>query len=300
MSKTIPCYRGAVDAWECDQMGHMNVQFYMTKGSEAFGHLQNALGLSPDRIRMEKRGLRFKSMRTQYKAEVHAGSVVHGVAGIRKLDGDFLHCFIQLFETAYDRLSASYEFVAQYTDFKTDEVLPLPTDIREAAENLADEHISLYKPAPFVGAMMPVRPLDHMFESSRSAVDVWECDPFGYVEYRHVVGYFSDAASHIIAAVGLTRGLIRERNLGSAALDYYTEFHAPIRRSMPVLLKSGLMQAEGKLFRFGHHLIDLDSGKIAASTSVLGCYFDMTSRKSVLLPPEYSGFPAEKMLTAQL
>lgn len=300
MSKLVPCYRGAVDAWECDQMGHMNVQFYMSKGSEAFGHLQNTLGLNPERIRREKHGLRFKSLRTQYKAEVHAGSVVHGVAGIRKLDGDLIHGFIQIFETAYDRLSASYEFVAQYTDFVTDTVQALPSDIREAVIKLADEHTTLYKPAPFFGAMMPARPLNQMFESSRSAVDLWECDSFGYAEYRYVVGYFSDAASHIIAAVGLTRGRIRDRNLGSAALDYYTEFHAPIRKSMPVLLKSGLMQAEGKLFRFGHHLINLDNDEIVASTTVLGCYFDMTSRKSVPLPSEYSNYPAEKMLTAQL
>ncbi|PHQ68779.1 MAG: hypothetical protein COB93_09775 [Sneathiella sp.] len=300
MSKLISCYRGAVDAWECDQMGHMNVQFYMAKGSEAFAHLQNALGLDPARIRKEKRGLRFKSLRTQYKSEVHAGSALHGIAGIRKLDGDVIHGFIQLFETAFDRLSAVYEFTALYTNLQTDEALPLPGDLRDRALALADDHPDIYQPAPFVGTVMPARPLKHMFESSRSSVDVWECDIFNHIEHRHIVGYFSDAATHIMGSVGLTRHTVRSRNLGSAALDYYSEFHAPIKMSTPVLLKSGLMGAKGKIFRFGHHLFDLDSGEIAISTTVLGCYFDMTARKSVPLPEEYANFPAEKVLAKQL
>lgn len=296
MSKLIPCYRGAVDAWECDQMGHMNVQFYMAKGSESFGHLQHALGLSPSRIRQERKGLRFRTLRIQYKAEVHAGSVLHGLAGIRKIDGETIHGFIHLFETAYDRLSAVYEFTAAFTDYVTDQALALPSDVRETADSLADSHDEMYEPAPFSGALMPAKHLDHMHESARSSVDVWECDSFDHVEMRHVVGYFSDAATHVMAAIGLTRETVRGRNLGSAALDYYSEFHAPIKMSNPVALKSGLMGAEGKIFRFGHNLVNLDTGEIAVTTTVLGCYFDMTKRKSVPLPQEFTNVPREKLV----
>ncbi|MCF8466463.1 MAG: thioesterase family protein [Sneathiella sp.] len=300
MSKLIPCYRGAVEAWECDQMGHMNVQFYMSKGSDAFGHFQNALGLSPALIREAKKGLRFKTLRIQYKSEVHAGAVLHGFCGMRKVEGDILHGFIHLFDTAQDRLSAAYEFTAQFTDYVTDEPLPLPDFVKVSAEALCDAHPDLYQPAPFAGNMMPRKPLANMFESCRSSVDVWQCDMFNHIEMRHVVGYFSDAATHIIGAIGLTRGEIKRRNLGSAALDYYTEFHAPIKMSAPIVLKSGLMGAEGKIFRFGHNLVNVDSGEIAVTTTVLGCYFDMTARKSVPLPEEFTNYPKEKLLTAQL
>ncbi|MEX1035321.1 MAG: thioesterase family protein [Sneathiella sp.] len=300
MNKLIACYRGNVNAWECDQMGHMNVQFYMARGSEAFGHFQNALGLSPALIRREKKGLRFKSLRIQFKSEVHAGSVLHGICGMREVVGDILHGFIQLYDTAFDRLSAIFEFTAVYTDFVSDDVLPLPDPLRDAAESLCDEHPDIYRPAPFVGTLMPSTSLDHMFESSRSSVNVWECDIFNHIDMRYVVGYFSDAATHVIGAVGLTRAEIRRRNLGSAALDYYTEFHAPVKMSAPIVLKSGLISAERKIFRFGHNLVDLDSGKIAVTTTVVGCYFDMTLRKSVPLPEEFTNYPKEKWLATQL
>ncbi|MDF2365677.1 thioesterase family protein [Sneathiella sp.] len=300
MNKLLPLYRGGVEAWECDQMRHMNVQFYMSKGSDAFAHLQNALGLSPSTIRATRKGLRFKTIRTQYKSEVHAGTALYGMGGIREVSGDILTGFIHIFDAIHGRLSAVYEFTADYADYDTDASLPLPGDIRAAAEELTDPHPDVFHPEPFAGTLMPNRPLDHMFESTRGSVDVWECDQFDHIEMRHVVGYFSDAATHIINAVGLTREIIRSRNLGSAALDYYSEFHAPIRKSTAILLKSGLIGAEKKIFRFGHNLINMDTGELAVTTTVIGVYFDMTTRKSVPLPKEFTDYPAEKLLKAQM
>jgi acyl-CoA thioester hydrolase len=300
MSHLLPLYRGAVEAWECDQMRHMNVQFYMSKASDAFAHLQNALGLSPSTIRSTRKALCFKSIRTQYKAEVHVGTPLYGLGGLREVTGEQIIGFIHIFNAVNDRLSAVYEFTAEYSDLDTGSPLPLPEEVRIAANELADPHTDSFQLKPFAGVLMPDRPLDHMFESARGSVDVWECDQFDNIEMRHIVGYFSDAATHIINAVGLTREVIRSRNLGSAALDYYSEFHAPIRKSTAILLKSGLIDAEGKIFRFGHNLIDMDTGKLAVTTTVIGCYFDMTTRKSVPLPQEFTDYPKDKLLKQQI
>ncbi len=299
-SKLIPAYRGGVDQWECDQMNHMNVQFYMAKASDAFGHLQNALGLTPAVIRETRKGLRFRTMRTQYKSEVRSGTPIYGVAGIFGVHGDEIEGFIHFFNDREQKLSAVYEFTAHFVDFDADTILPLPEPVRRAALNLLDAHDGVYRAGPFSGPVMPKTPLDHLFDSARGSVDVWESDAFGHIEMRHIVAYFSNAATHIINNVGLTRATIRERNLGSAALDYYSEFHAPLRKTAAVLLRSGLIGASGKIFRFGHQLIDLDKERVAVTTTVVGCYFDMTTRKSVALPEEFTRYPKEKLLIAQL
>lgn len=300
MNKLIDSYRGAVDAWECDQMGHMNVQFYMVKASEAFGHLQNALGLDPARIRREKKDFRLKTLRIQYKSELHAGSILHGISGIRRVEGNILTGFTHLWDTAFDKLSAVYEFSAEFTDLIDDKAADLPEDIADKARSLADDHPDLFAPSPIKSILMPRRDMDHMFDSSRTAVNVWECDMFDHMELRHIVGRFSDAASHAMAAVGLTRESVKARNLGSAALDYYSEFHAPIKRSRPIVLRSGILEAKGKIFSFGHNLINLDTDEIAVTTTVLGCYFDMEKRKSVSLPEEFQNYPHEKLLKSQI
>ncbi|WP_373086333.1 thioesterase family protein [Sneathiella sp.] len=299
MNKLIPGYRGTVNAWECDQMGHMNVQFYSAKCSQAFGHLQNALGLSPAQIREDKKGLTISSVRIQFKSELHAGSVLHGFCGIREVKGEVIHGFIHLFDTAFYKLSSVFEFTAHYTDLISSEALPLPAKVRKRAEDLSDEHPKMYRPAPFAGALMPPVALDHMFESGRSSVNTWECDSFGNIEMRHIIGYFSNAVIHVLKSIGLSRGPLRGQNLGSAALDYRSDFHAPLKMSVPLATRSGLIGAEGKIFRFGHNLINLDTGKIAVTTTVLGCYFDMATRKSIPLPEEFTNYPKEKLLEAQ-
>ena len=48
MSGMLTCYRGGVNTWECDEMGHMNVRFYVTKAEEGLGVFASALGLTPD------------------------------------------------------------------------------------------------------------------------------------------------------------------------------------------------------------------------------------------------------------
>ncbi|WP_169543264.1 acyl-CoA thioesterase [Sneathiella aquimaris] len=300
LAKVIPVYRGGVEAWECDQMLHMNVQFYSAKAMAGFSHLQNRIGLSPARIRTEKHGLRFKTLRIQYKSEMRMGALMHGVAGIRSLEEDVVSGFIHLYDTAKDTISGVFEFTADYRQLETGEPAPLPQDVKSALASLADAHPDQYCPAPMKHILLPAKPMDHMFETNRSAVDVWECDGFGQIEMRHIIGRFSDAASHIMQSVGITREIQMQRNLGSAALEYFAEFHQPIRKAASLVVKSGLLDRMDKTFAFGHHMINSDNGEIVNNTTILGCYFDMTARKAVKLPQEYHDVSEERLLKHQI
>ncbi len=298
--KLIAGYRGAVETWECDQMKHMNVQFYSSRASASLSHLLNAIGLTPSRIRKEQKSLKYKDLRIQYMAEMHVGAIMYGVSGIRKVENGCIQAFTHLFDAVTDKLSSVSEFHLNYQDLNTGEISDLPTDVFEKASQLADPHNDLYCPAPMRSVVMPPKVMDHMFETNRSAVDVWECDAFSNIEVRNIIARFSDAASHIMGSVGITREMQRARNLGSAALDYYTEFLKPVRMADSLVLKSGLLDRKPKNFAFGHHLINCDTDEIVNCTTVIGCYFDMTARKSVPLPAEYLSVPEENLLCNQI
>ena len=299
-SKLINCYRGTVEAWECDQMEHMNVQFYTSKAAAAFSHLQNALGLTPNRIRQEKKSLRFRTVRIQYKSEMRMGGLMHGLAGIRDVQDDSITAFIHLHDSHKGVVSGVFEFTADYRDLESGEQSALPADVKAAALSLKDEHSDQYKPGPIKHTLLTAKAMDHMFETNRSAVDVWECDAFGNIEMQPVIARFSDAASHIMKSVGITRQMQKARNLGSAALDYYSEYNQPIKMAASLYLRSGLLERMNKTFVFGHQMINCDTGDIVNTTTVLGCYFDMTARKAVPLPQEYQDVPEEKLLKYQI
>jgi acyl-CoA thioester hydrolase len=298
--KLIAGYRGAVETWECDQMKHMNVQFYSSRASASLSHLLNAIGLSPARIRKEKKSFRYQDLRIQYMEEMHVGAIMYGVSGIRQVENGRIQAFTHLFDAVTDKLSSVSEFHLTYQDLNTGDVLDVPADVHDKACQLADPHDDLYCPAPMRSVIMPAKAMDHMFETNRSAVDVWECDAFSNIEVRNVIARFSDAASHIMGSVGITREMQRARNLGSAALDYYTEFIRPVRMADSLVLKSGLLDRKPKNFAFGHHLINGDTNEIVNCTTVIGCYFDMTARKSVPLPEEYQSVPDKHLLCNQI
>lgn len=69
-------YRGTVYPWHCDQMGHMNVMWYVGKFDEATWQLFNAIGLGPASLAASGRGMAAVDQKISYAREVKAGAVV--------------------------------------------------------------------------------------------------------------------------------------------------------------------------------------------------------------------------------
>jgi len=69
-------YRGIVQPWHCDLMGHMNVMWYTGKFDEATWGLFATVGIDSGYIREQKRGMVAVQQNTTYKKELLAGDVV--------------------------------------------------------------------------------------------------------------------------------------------------------------------------------------------------------------------------------
>jgi len=76
MSELMLTYRGAVYPWHCDQMGHMNVMWYVGKFDEATWNLFAALGLTTAFLREKKRGMAAVQQDITYRRELLAGDTV--------------------------------------------------------------------------------------------------------------------------------------------------------------------------------------------------------------------------------
>ncbi|MGB9368494.1 MAG: thioesterase family protein [Xanthobacteraceae bacterium] len=69
-------YKGTVYPWHCDEMGHMNVMWYVGKFDEGTRHFFHALGLTPQFLRVNKRGMAAVAQTIQYQRELLAGDIV--------------------------------------------------------------------------------------------------------------------------------------------------------------------------------------------------------------------------------
>jgi len=76
MNDLLLTYRGAVYPWHCDQMGHMNVMWYVGKFDEATWNLFAAMGVTTAFLREKKRGMAAVQQNITYRRELLAGDTV--------------------------------------------------------------------------------------------------------------------------------------------------------------------------------------------------------------------------------
>jgi len=69
-------YRGVVYPAQLDHIGHMNVQYYVSKFDEATWHLFAKIGITPGYIREQKKGMAAVEQHIKYKSEVMAGDIL--------------------------------------------------------------------------------------------------------------------------------------------------------------------------------------------------------------------------------
>ena len=76
MEKIFETYRGFVYPWEMDHIGHMNVRFYVGKFDEASWHFLAGLGITPNYLRKNQRGMVAAEQHIFYRKEVLSGDLI--------------------------------------------------------------------------------------------------------------------------------------------------------------------------------------------------------------------------------
>ncbi|MDX5365767.1 MAG: thioesterase, partial [Alphaproteobacteria bacterium] len=77
MTEFLDTFRGTVNTWECDEVGHMNVQFYVARASDAAFYLRHALGLSPSHVKVERRAMVAIEEHIRFHRELRAGDIMN-------------------------------------------------------------------------------------------------------------------------------------------------------------------------------------------------------------------------------
>lgn len=67
-------WRGNANAWECDELGHLNVMFYITKAMQALETLSHQFGMHQAFSQQALASLQVNSYQVRYLAEARAGA----------------------------------------------------------------------------------------------------------------------------------------------------------------------------------------------------------------------------------
>ena len=132
MAHLIDTYRGAVYPWHCDHMGHMNVMWYVGKFDEATWQFFALLGLTPEFLRRNRRGMAAVEQRIAYQRELYAGDVVTvGTAALEVRDR--VVRFVHEMRNGASGDIAVTMLTGVYLDTETRKASAFPEEVKERA-----------------------------------------------------------------------------------------------------------------------------------------------------------------------
>ncbi len=260
-------YRGYVNPWDCDEMGHMNVQFHLAKASEGFEGLLAALGLDAG-ARMRVKVARH---RIRYLKEMHVSDLVriHG-APVAFHDG---------------RMSA----VLDVRNGHDETCVTVEATADGVALSMAPALVEFASPDGLKPGGEGEGTLDAasgFCETIRNIVRADQCDRDGGLSPRGVMARFSEAQGHLWAMLDAPRAWQRESNLATATLDYQLRYGAKPEAGTQVKLMTGIAGASAKTIRFRHWLFDAETDELVAAAAGAALFIDRATRKAIALPPQ--------------
>jgi len=286
-------YRGNVNVWECDEMGHLNVRFYVAKMQEALAVLGAKIGLPPRRLRETGCALSVVDHHIRFLREAHAGAGLSAYGGVVEVMDDGLRVYIELRHQWTNEVAATFNTLVQHTDPDMDARIPLPRDIPAAAQPLMIEVPSYAAPRsltldpPTAQASMEAADALNLTTISLGCVSFDQCGNNDRMALPWFMGRISDGIVNLYTDLAPSADLARvPGELGSAVLEYRLCYKRRPKVGDLITVRSGVAEVGEKTIRMVHWILDPASGACLATATALGITLDLKARKAVAIPEE--------------
>jgi len=136
-----------------DEMGHMNIMYYLHIYDRAAWTMFGQFGLSLDYMQAHDSGMFALKQFVQYLAEVRVGetvSVYSRVLGVGAKRVHFMHFMVN---DTTNTLASTLEVLGSFADLNVRRTAPFPDAIRQQIEALSAEHNQLAWDAPVCGVL---------------------------------------------------------------------------------------------------------------------------------------------------
>jgi acyl-CoA thioester hydrolase len=290
----IEIWRGGVTPWQCDEMGHMNVRFYLAIATEGLVGLAAALGMPRAFSPGASSTLLVREHHVRFLKEARAGAglmMTGGVLSIGETDATLLQI---LFHTSGEPAAA---LTVRVTHVTPRELKPFPwaKATRRLAEGLMIEAPDFARPRGISDAPVSTKASLAAAEamdlpvSAAGAVGAADCDVYGRMLPEQVLARIYASVGHVVrqsqaAAVAADPDL--KDRLGGAAVEYRVLYHAWPRAGDRLQMHSGHRAVTPKSRSMVHWLLDPTSGRPWATAEVVSLFLDLKARKSLVMPDE--------------
>lgn len=291
----IEVWRGGANLWECDEMGHMNVRFYVTKAMEGLIGLAAALGMTDAFSPSAVSTLLVREQHIRFLREARPPAPLHMQGGVIEMGESDARFLLLLIHSATGEPAASFQLRVQHVTPRNGREFPWPRRVRERAAALgvtvpdfaAARSVAL-TPFETTASLSRAEALD-LITISAGALLAGDCDVFGRMNLEGFIARVSDGVPRLVS--GIRRAVVdnaadRPARVGGAVLEYrLVNFDWP-RAGDRLVVRSGLAGVDSRTQRLVHWMLDPHSGRPWGVAEAVAVTLDLDARKIVPISPE--------------
>ena len=266
---------------DCDQMSHMNVQYYFGKHADAIKCLFNKIN-SFSKIKIDYKILKERCI---FSREVHLNSALEIVFKVKSIENNELLLLSKVYSIDHENVSAYFE---------TSISLDINQQIKNIISNLFSldtitflNELEFSNLRPLTDNRPPQNYSREAFISCKSAVNTWDLDYEEMGSSQFKIGCVSDAATHLFTYCGADFNWRNEYDIGSAALDYSVRYFKDAPLGMAVTMHTNFTKIGNKSLKFIHHMVDDSTGDVIMDIEIVAVLFDLKKRKSLVVPEDF-------------
>jgi acyl-CoA thioester hydrolase len=284
-------WRGGVTPWQCDEMGHMNVQFYLAIASQGLAGLAAMLGMPHAFTAGASSTLRVREHHIRFLKEARAGAglvMTGGLVDIAETEATLLQLLFHVTGEPAAAITVKVEHVTP----RELRAFPWTRATRERIEAMRIEAPEFARPRSI--AIEPVETMASLKQAEAlglpvvagGAVMPADCDVFGRMLPEHLLNRIYASVGHMLRPS--QEALLQAQpeyqgRLGGAAVEYRAVYHAWPRAGDRVELRSAHLALTAKARRVVHWLLDPTTGRPWASGEVVSLFLDLQARRSLTL-----------------
>ncbi len=114
----------------------------------------------------------------------------------------------------------------------------------------------------------------------------WHCDHMGHMNVMYYVGKFDEATWHFFSSIGLKGQKMRDEEKGMVAVEQDIQYKGELMAGDLITIHSEIVEYTDKSVKFRHEMRNVETGNVAAVTTLTGLYFDKVERKAISLPDD--------------
>ena len=284
----IEVWRGGVNAWQCDQMGHLNVRFYVAHAMEGLAGLAGALGMDSAYSPRGSATLAVREHHIRFLKEARVGDPLNMTAGLLHTGEDDLRALMILAHSGEETPAAVVQTLAAHVSAADGRRFPWSQSARRRSESLRVRIPDGLGPRSLEpGASGRERTLAEadgagLIRYGAGAFGPEDCDVFGRVAAHRLMARLGDGAAHGIA---ITREAAGE-HMGLAVVEYRITYFDPPGAGDRFVVRAGLVQAEPRRLGWSYWMFDPDTGAALAGARSVLVPFDLEVRKAATLQEE--------------